>query len=335
MASENFIKELKSLADLCTADEPTTLVKHKDWGAINFEICRPEIERVYQALNQFKLLPVELLPDQQIQQIINALKPFKETLLAIKGFKIEVGSPTAERDNLSAQIKAQADTFFNASHLYIPYLAYQKGDVQRNISELTRSVEDAAKLVENTKIAITNRHNEMEGIISAAREASASVGVAHFSADFQSESNALESSAKNWLIATALAAGITFAVAIGVLFITVEKDATAGQVLQLFTSKVVILGLLITATVWCGRMYKAAKHQSSVNKHRSNALRTFQAFTRAASDDGIRDAVLMETTKSIFAITPSGYLDGESLPDGGAKVVEVVRNASQTAAAIK
>jgi len=43
----------------------------------------------------------------------------------------------------------------------------------------------------------------------------------------------------------------------------------------------------------------------------------------------------METTKSIFAITPSGYLENESVPDSGLKIVEVVKHATQAVASVK
>lgn len=233
------------------------------------------------------------------------------------------------------QIKSQADQFFTAAHLYIPYLAYQKGDVQRNINELTRSVEEAGQLVDGTKKDIEQRRGEIGDIIVAAREAAASVGVAHFTADFNAEAETQDLSAEKWLKTTAWLAAATILAALLMVFVPVKPDATTPQVIQLFTSKVVILGLLFTATIWCGRLYKAARHQSAINKHRANALRTFQAFTKAASDDAARNAVLMETTKSIFAITPSGYLENESAPDGGLKIVEVVKHATQAVASVK
>jgi hypothetical protein len=166
-------------------------------------------------------------------------------------------------------------------------------------------------------------------------EAAASVGVAHFTADFNAESSSQDESAERWLKATAGVAVLTLAASIALVFVPIQPDATTPQVIQMFTSKVVILGLLFTATIWCGRLYKAARHQGSINKHRANALRTFQAFTKAASDDAARNAILMETTKSIFAITPTGYLDNESAPDGGFRIVEVVKHATQAVASVK
>lgn len=335
MATEALTKQFRELINDCTQSAVDELLVNPDWGKITFEGCRPELERTYSMLNQFKLLPLELLPDGPTQQIVSTLPPIKQTIDQIRSFSIESGNPTGTRDQLVSQIKSQADQFFTAAHLYIPYLAYQKGDVQRNINELTRSVEEAGQLVDGTKKDIEQRRGEIGDIIVAAREAAASVGVAHFTADFNAEADAQDQSAEKWLKTTAGVAAVTILTALLMVFVPVKADATTPQVIQLFTSKVVILGLLFTATIWCGRLYKAARHQSAINKHRANALRTFQAFSKAASDDDARNAVLMETTKSIFAITPSGYLENESAPEGGMKIVEVVKHATQTVASIK
>jgi len=335
MATEALTKQLRDLADQCTQLPITDLIINPGWGTITFEGCRPELERTYSMLNQFKLLPLELLPDNPTQQIVDTLPPIRKTLDQIHEFTIENANPTGTRDQLVNQLKSQADQFFTVSHLYIPYLAYQKGDVQRNINELTRSVEQASQLVDGTKQEIEQKRGEIGDIIVAAREATASVGVAHFTADFNTESDAQDKSAERWLKATAGLAVVTLLAALAMVFIPIRPDVTTPQVIQLFTSKVVILGLLFTATLWSGRLYKAARHQGAVSKHRANALRTFQAFTKAASDDAARNAVLMETTKSIFAITPSGYLDNESAPDGGLKIIEVVKHATQAVASVK
>lgn len=335
MASDALIKQLRELAEDCTKTAINDLLINPDWGKITFEGCRTELERTYSMLNQFKLLPIEMLPDGPTQQIVSSLPPIKQTLEEIRNFSIESGNPTGTRDQLVNQLKNHADQFFTAAHLYIPYLAYQKGDVQRNINELTRSVEQASELVDGSKKDIEQKRNEIGDIIVAAREAAASVGVAHFTADFNAEYVLLDGSAKNWLIATGSLAVVTLTVAGLLLLIPINPDATVPQVVQMFTSKAVILGLLFTATIWCGRLYKAARHQAAINKHRANALKTFQAFTQAASDDSARNAVLMETTKSIFALTPSGYLENESTSDSGVKIVEIVKHATEVVASAK
>jgi hypothetical protein len=285
-------------------------------------------------LNHLKILPVELLPEDQTKKIISILPEIIKGLTEIKNFTIETANPINVRDELIENLKKQSNNLYSTAHIYIPYLAYQKGEVQKNINELNESVAKATKLIDQTKISIEEKGNEIDDIIAAARDASASVGVAHFTVDFTNEYDNLEKSAQKWLAATVSIALLTIISAFLISFVMpLTSDATTAQIVQLLTSKAIILGLLFTATIWSGRLYKATKHQAAINKHRANALKTFQAFTKAASDESSRDAVLMETTKSIFAIAPSGYLENEMSSDSGLKIVEVIKHATQATAA--
>ena len=337
MASEQLIQAFNELATECTEKSADELLVNRDWGTINFEGCRPELQRTFDMLNELKILPIALMPEPSLQQIISHATPVRDTIKQIKAFSIEgQGNPAGAKDGLVTQLKQQADAFFTVAHAFIPYLAYRKGDVQKNINELTKSVTGANKLLEDTKGEIAEKKTAIDGIITAARDASASVGVAHFTADFGNEASENRAQGKQWLVATAIAAGVTVFVSVGMMFVPVAKDASNPQVIQLFTSKVVLLALLFTATIWCGRLYKATKHLETLNRHRSNSLKTFQAFVKAASDDASRNAVLMETTRSIFTIAPSGYLDSSDVSsDSGVKIIEVVKSASQAAAAAK
>jgi len=93
--------------------------------------------------------------------------------------------------------------------------------------------------------------------------------------------------------------------------------------------------LLITATLWCGNLYKAAKHQAAANKFKGNSLKTFQAFVvNATDDDGIRDAVLIETTRAIFSESATGYITNDnSGTEKSTKIVEVIKNGAQAISA--
>jgi hypothetical protein len=64
-----------------------------------------------------------------------------------------------------------------------------------------------------------------------------------------------------------------------------------------------------------------------VNEHRVNALKTFGAFVEASKgDEAIRNAVLLETTRSILAIQPNGYLEaGSESGEAVSRVIEVVK----------
>ena len=145
----------------------------------------------------------------------------------------------------------------------------------------------------------------------------------------------MESQALLWLKATAALAALSFATAIYFLFATADLSTTASAI-QYVSSKILILALLITATLWCGNLYKAAKHQAAANKFKGNSLKTFQAFVNATEDSAVKDAILVETTRAIFSESATGYIGNEhSGTEKSTKIVEIVKNGMQAANASK
>lgn len=140
----------------------------------------------------------------------------------------------------------------------------------------------------------------------------------------------LESQAKIWLKATIILAATSLVFALYFLFSNPDVSSVANAI-QFISSKILILFLLIMATLWCGNIYKATKHQAAANKFKGNSLKTFQAFVKATDDDSIRDAVLVETTRAIFNETTTGYLNYDSSTEKSTKVVEVIRTGFQAA----
>lgn len=61
MATEALIKQFRDLISDCMQSHVDELLVNPDWGKITFEGCRPELKSTYSMLNQFKLLPLDLL----------------------------------------------------------------------------------------------------------------------------------------------------------------------------------------------------------------------------------------------------------------------------------
>jgi len=52
---------------------------------------------------------------------------------------------------------------------------------------------------------------------------------------------------------------------------------------------------------------------------------------KAANDDQARDAVLLETTRAIFGVTSTGFLDSEShSSDLGTRIIEFIKGGSKS-----
>jgi len=330
MATETSINEFNKLIDECLQTTTADLINSSDWGKFNFEDIEVEVNKLFQMLNHFKTLPIELLPEAELNKLVAGLKAPNTILEQIRTFSIDQQNPKGIRDQYASQIKATIDTFYTTAHLWIPYLAYQKGDVQKNIEALNNSVKNASAILDTTKVDVQTKKEEIDSVVLAAKEASASVGVGHFSANFEEEANTHKTNATKWLKTTVVLAGITLLSTIILYFVLPISDtATTPQIIQVLSTKIILISIFFTATLWAGKMYKATIHQMTMNKHRSNSLRTFQAFTKASNNTTTRDAVLMEATKSIFSILPSGYIDNErSGATNNTSIIEVIKNSS-------
>jgi len=325
MASPNAIKTLNDKVAAVLTFDRNRLLKREEWGSITFEAANPDYGRIFDIANYLKVLPTDILTDQTVSQIQQALEESRTVFERISKFSLEsTGNPKGERDQFVNEIKQRADQLFTIASPWIPFLAYQKGDVQQNITQLNTSVARAAKLIDEAKSHAEERSREIDTIITKAREASAAAGAAVFTSDFIQQAGTLEIRAKKWLIVSSSLAATTLVAAL-LFYFFIASASTQLEAFQRIAAKLAIIGVLITATVWCGRIYKALMHQSSMYRFKGLGLQTFQAFSAGASNLQVKDAVLMETTRSIFAAPCSGYIDENS--GGDTQVIEVLKSA--------
>jgi hypothetical protein len=324
LATQQAAEALRAEIEKALAFREQRLESRSEWGSITFEKAAADFKRVFELLAHLSVLPLEYLTDSAVSQIQSEATQVAELFSRVDKFNIEQSTPTQTRDNLVSEIHGRADQLYTIASPWIPFLAYQKGDVAKNIESLTTSVGQAQTLIEGAKTTIKARQAEIEAIITQAREASAAAGAAVFTQDFKNEATLLDEQAQKWLYGTAAGALLTLAFAITVWLMPISGD-DATTVVQRFGGKLAALVVLFTATLWCGRTYKALKHLSTVNRHRALSLQTFQAFSHAASDDATKDAVLMEATRAIFGSTPTGYLDSKGGSESDLKIIEVAK----------
>ena len=318
------LKQLKDQIERFGKFDKSNLIKRQIWGSISFESGSADFDRIYAVVNHLRLLPIELLTIDALNQIFVELQATNNVFDLINNFSIESGSPTQQRDSYLSQIGERADRLYAQASPWIPFLAYQNGDVTKNIDALTASVKEADTIVGNAKHNIEIRENEMQVIITKAREASAAAGAAVFTKDYANEAKDLKDASWKWLLAAGIIAIITICIAI-YMWTHIDPGLDTGQVWQKLTTKFVILALLFTASVWCGGIYKALMHQVTVNKHRANSLQTIQAFSAAVGDLQIKDAIVYEAARATFGNVPTGYIGDESNGDGQIKMFELVK----------
>jgi hypothetical protein len=325
MASNQEITEFKARLDLVLAFDKDRLISRPEWGEISLVEARPDFDRIFTVARHLQVLPIEQLPDNVIRQGQAALRGIADLFVRIDKFRIATDpSPQQTRQNYLSQIQSQAEYLFTNTAQWIPFLAYQKGDVARNIEALRTALKDAEQFAADSRQKIEQRAKEIDEIITKAREASAAAGAAVFTQDFQRAADEMNATAGKWLRGTAVTAVLTLLTALGMWHWT-EPGLDQSQLFQKLSTKLVVLAVLFTATVWCGKNYRALKHLATINRHRALSIQTLQAFSAAASDVHTKDAVLLEASRAVFGNVPTGYVEGGS-GDSDVKVVELARN---------
>ena len=303
------------------------LIARPEWGSANFQDYKSDFDNMFFLIDTLGDLPYDILPDTEFASINENLDAMIKRLNNLDRFdvsKMQYVQAKTECDNIrSSYLK-----LLHFSAQWIPFLSYKKGDIQEKLSEILMVKTQADSALERITKDEKTLREQSDAILSAMRDASSSAGVAHFSEDFKGEAASKAKDIAFWGYCV-LGLGVLtviMAAASAVYFIFFHAQATGIPWLAV-SSKFILLAILFSATAWCGRMYKAEKHQLVINSYKAHALRTFQAFSNAAPDDATKSAVLLETTKAIFGAFSPGYIDNPTTPSSGEalKIFELIR----------
>ncbi|MEY0696463.1 hypothetical protein AB7378_22250 [Providencia rettgeri] len=326
MATESTITQLNKTIETCSAYMKDELLQNPEWGSLNFKDVESEIANILQIATHLKTLPIELIPtDKIVTEINTSFTQSIELFEKIKSFSIEQANPSAVRTQLSTDVKNKYDNLFNSTFTIIPYLAYQRGDVERNIKVMVDKVDQTAKETENILEKAQKSQSEIDGIVTAAREAAISAGVGSFTTDFSEEANSHKTNAKKWLVVTIVLASLTLLISLVLGGMSLYMDYSSDKNAQIMASKITIIIIMLTATLWSSKLYKTAIHLSVTNKHKANALKTFLAFSQASDDPQTKNAVLIEASHCIFSNVNTG-LAGTTDSNESVKYLEVFKN---------
>ena len=320
----NKFKEItQSIANLTKGRD---LIHRTEWGEINFEMAETDVKSVIHMAIDLCSLPIELLPDSVLTQGCDTAGRLMQHLQKLDGFSLTVGGDINNRRNdLVNRIHQASDEFSRTVGLWIPYLSYHRGDAEENIKKLNQTITAVEQHAKEHLLNLSKSNNEARQLIENIKSTSAEAGVAVFTQDFSDESVKNDVSAKKWLTVTIAMAAITLIV-LAIFYrqsLGMTANANLSQVVPVLGCRVLIVSFLFTFTVWCGHMYKAMRNQAMQNRHRALGLKTFRAFADASSDTQTRDAVLRETTHSIFSSTPTGLIADVGSSDSDSSIVQI------------
>jgi len=322
-------EDLKAVLNDLSAMKAGNLARRELGPDLSFEsgvIYFSRLLRLFHILANADLSDVSYTRITQLTGVANQTRDLFRSILNFSVTKY-ANNPLAQKESF---LTTARDSYENTFEIVAPVIAFVAGKgtdfekLEEQAREIVNRIEKSA--IENEEALMAARQ-AAEETVQEVRRIAQEAGVSQHAIHFKTEADQQEKNAEPWLYATIGIAAFTVVSGSLLLlrYIWVLPDLTSSQGVQVAIPKIIVFSVLLSATLWCGKTYRAYRHNAVVNRHRQNALATFQAFAKAASDSETKNAVLLQATQCIFSPQQTGYVSAE--PEGAtAPVLEIVRS---------
>jgi hypothetical protein len=235
-----------------------------------------------------------------------------------------VASPANERSGLIAQLKTQFSEAISTLGPSVAFLSAIRRDVsgfEAETQQLLNAAKERSAEIEQLKVTTAK---EAQRVLAEVRSVAAEVGVSQQAGYFGDQASKHADAATSWQTYTnwTAAALVAFAIATLVAGYWVSPTDTY-QAFQFGLSKLLVFSTIAFMLYLCARTLMAHRHNEVVNRHRQNALLTFNALADAATKPEARDVVLTQASACIYAPQDSGFSKPASGQTSGS-LVEIV-----------
>lgn len=271
-----------------------------------------------------KRLPAEVLDDlvpsqySDIQRSCDNIYSIFSQIIEFDPSKTD--NPSTTRDQITSTLNQQYEPFFQSLFLYIAYGISQKTDfsrIERDARAQLQEIRDESDLVQQK---LAQHEIDAARILDDVREVASQQGVTQQAIYFRNEAEHHKSSSKKWynyLLWSAGGLAAFSALSIFLHKIPYLEPTDTFSATQLVVSKILIFTVIAYLVILCARNFTAHQHNEIVNRHRQNALLTFESLVDAAQAENARDIVLNHAASSIFNPQDSGYARSQSSTNNG------------------
>jgi len=324
---------LESFAEASVSD-----FERADLGPLSFQAAKADLDRLIQFVNEVVAqVDPELLPDLKLQAFRDTLFSLYNDFVSVKQFEPDPQSmePFKARDAIVNKFRTRHDDLFTYFAPFVASASRPSAMLADARIQAQRATHTLIEFEKQKRTEIEELVRDLRDLATKAKEAAQETGVATHSGIFADVANHHEQLAKIWLSVLICLVLITVGAASWSLVWTFDNRTllasfTAIPAAQFAIAKILIASLLFSSIVWSARMYRARRHNVVVNRHRQHALSTFETFVKATADQETKNAVLLQTTQSIFAPQPTGYMSEDSETAGTTKIVEIIRSFAES-----
>jgi hypothetical protein len=285
------------------------------------------VEPAQRIIELYKSIPPQVVDSLSIN-LMNALRNRADgdhqLLQNIAEFSPNSPNPKAERDNRIVRLRDAYDSCFDTLSPVITYAVRKSTDFARLEDEAKQTIramqETGARFSETMK----TQSGEAQAILETIRKAAAEQGVSQQAIYFKTEADGHREESHRWLRITVWMTVVLVGYALLALFLHKVPwlaPTNTYEYIQLTMSKVFIFAAISFVVVLAAKNFSGHKHNWVVNKHRQNALVTYEALVKAAGDSANRDIVLTQASECIFSPQSTGFSRAEATDNAPSSIL--------------
>ena len=323
---KNLIELVNNNIGLVLAKSPEELIREIDLGKV---LCFKPAELIFVKIRELvttlKNSDLGKVPYRKLESFNGELGEMIKLIGNILEFKPNQ-SGGLSRENILDKAENIYNALFGAIAPIVSYLKddHSKLEVQsKEANEILNSLKFMQNEVFEKK---SSALKDAEEILKNLRDVASESGVTKYSETFANEAKENKRAANHWLIATVVLG--SFSIITAYFFLTIRptsNEPTYYEIVHFALTKIIVFSIIYYLLVLFVKNYNAQRHNYIVNKHRQNALTTFGTFVSSTKDIDTKNAILLQTTHSIFSAQTSGYLKNEMDSEPTQKLIEIIR----------
>ena len=294
---------------------------------LSFEIVHPDLLAAYRILQEILIAPRESLiglSRDNIHQIRDYFRRLLDRFQEIYNFNLQNSSSREEHKGLLQEIVSFCNEVKGQLGPIVAYLKSKEAEqletqVKATIADtvtdaegkLSAETERLQKQVGQSEQNEVKRQEDFNQLRDQMQDLLARESVSEYGTIFKEQANEHKGAARGWLIST-----VVLSIGFGGVFVWLFNVLRLGGtewvgVLQNMFTKGFLLSLIYLLLNRSIKNYTAQKHLEVINRHRQNALDTFERFVSSAARQETKEEVLLAATNAIFDANQSGYLSAK------------------------
>ncbi|MGQ4583916.1 hypothetical protein [Lysobacter sp. F60174L2] len=311
------LTETKESLERMQRFDPDSLARESDLGArFSLAAAVEPAKKLIRLYNQLGTSALDDFPDDILDQIKKQADADYNRFKSLLDFAPdEQQSPAQTRDQLVSQIEGAYRAAFQSLYMPIAYGASKSIDFQRMENDARASLQAVTDQASEITGQLSEQQEQAEQVLRDVRKVAAEQGVSQQAIYFKDEAkdhNELADTWRKYTVRLAIGVGIYAVATLFMHKMPFFYPDTAYDSLQLVASKILIFFVLTYMLLLAAKNFLNHKHNEIINKHRQNALMTFQALVDAAKGEESRDIVLTHAASCIFTPQDTGYTKNQS-----------------------